>query len=285
MPLLRILSRIAIKFAKPCNYQWLSLRHKTTHFGYQDVSEEEKSEKVHRVFENVADNYDLMNDLMSGGVHRLWKDHFVDKVAPLPQGKLLDVAGGTGDIAFRYIQRLVYQQEQGHQAEPEFHPSKQVTVCDFSESMLAEGMKRAKKLGYSGINWVCGDAQNLPFPDDSYDCYTIAYGIRNVVDVQKAIDEAYRVLKPGGRFMCLEFSHVSNPVLRWLYDQYSFNVIPPVGHVVAGDWQSYQYLVESIRKFPDQKTFCSMIEDAGFRSVRYEDLTFGVTSIHSGYKL
>ncbi|XP_018017225.1 ubiquinone/menaquinone biosynthesis C-methyltransferase UbiE isoform X1 [Hyalella azteca] len=258
-------------------------RHKTTHFGYQDVSEEEKSEKVREVFASVAAKYDLMNDLMSGGVHRLWKDYFVKQVAPVPQAKLLDVAGGTGDISFRYIQRLLYQQPQ--HKESESHPSKQVTICDFSESMLAEGRKRAKKLGYTGISWVCGDAQQLPFPEHCFDCYTIAYGIRNVVHVQKALNEAYRVLKPGGRFMCLEFSQVPNPVLRWFYDQYSFNVIPPVGHVVTGDWHSYQYLVESIRKFPDQKTFALMIEDAGFRRVRYEDLTFGITAIHSGYKL
>lgn len=256
----------------------------STHFGFKQVTQEEKVEKVHEVFENVASKYDIMNDLMSGGVHRLWKDYFIEKVAPVPHAKLLDVAGGTGDITFRYIQRLLYDQKNASTSDSK-HPAEQVTVFDLSESMLAEGQKRAIKHGYNGIEWVCGNAQELPFSDSHFDCYTIAFGIRNVANIPQALSEAYRVLKPGGRFMCLEFSHVQNPALKWVYDQYSFNIIPPIGHVVAGDWDSYQYLVESIRKFPTQEEFSAMIEDAGFRSVRFENLTFGVTAIHTGFKL
>lgn len=265
----------------------VQLKYKSTHFGFKDVTEEEKAKKVHEVFENVANKYDIMNDLMSAGIHRLWKDHFVDKIALVPQAKLLDVAGGTGDISFRYIKRLLHQQKENAKkgATESTHPSEQVTVCDISNNMLTVGQRRAEQLGYKGINWVCGDAMNLPFPDSTFDCYTIAYGIRNVVDIPKALEEAYRVLQPGGCFLCLEFSNVENDILRWLYDKYSFNVIPPLGHVIAGDYSSYQYLVESIRRFPDQRSFTSMIEESGFRAVRYENMTFGVTTIHSGYKL
>lgn len=284
---------------------------KETHFGFEHVSEEEKAQKVHKVFENVADKYDLMNDLMSGFVHRAWKDHFVSRLQPRPNTRLLDVAGGTGDIVFRYIQHLRYASlgaRVGAAASPQHTTTTttdsstsdssssdsdsdnsqrlyEISVCDISESMLGVGRQRAEALGHRGIDWVCGDAQKLPFEEGEFDCYTIAFGIRNVVDVQKALDEAYRVLKPGGRFMCLEFSHVKNPLVRWAYDQYSLNVIPPMGQVVAGDWASYQYLVESIRKFPDQETFKEMIEEAGFRNVTYENLTLGVAAIHSGFKI
>nr|XP_053648262.1 ubiquinone/menaquinone biosynthesis C-methyltransferase UbiE-like [Cherax quadricarinatus] len=245
---------------------------KQTHFGFEDVSEHQKAEKVHGVFENVASNYDLMNDLMSGGIHRLWKDYFISCIHPQPNTKLLDVAGGTGfpNCLCKAAEIMCIFQ---------------VTICDISQSMLDVGQKRAKELGYKGIQWVCGDAQRLPFSDDEFDCYTIAFGIRNVVDVEKALVEAYRVLKPGGRFMCLEFSHVANPAVRWVYDQYSFNIIPPMGQVVAGDWNSYKYLVESIRKFPDQESFKEMIEDVGFRHTSYQNLTFGVSAIHSGFKI
>ncbi|XP_050729114.1 2-methoxy-6-polyprenyl-1,4-benzoquinol methylase, mitochondrial-like [Eriocheir sinensis] len=279
---------------------------KETHFGFENVSEEEKAQKVHKVFENVASKYDLMNDLMSGGIHRAWKDCFVSRLHPRPNTKLLDVAGGTGDIVFRYVQHLRHARGKrgtgAAAASPQdttttttdtttssdsdnSRPLYEISVCDISENMLSVGRHRAEALGYRGIDWVCGDAQNLPFEDDEFDCYTIAFGIRNVVDVQKALDEAYRVLKPGGRFMCLEFSYVSNPAVRWVYDQYSFNVIPAMGQVVAGDWASYQYLVQSIRKFPDQDTFKEMIEDSGFRNVTYENMTFGVAAIHSGFKI
>lgn len=272
---------------------------KETHFGYENVSQDKKAEKVHGVFEAVASNYDLMNDLMSTGVHRVWKDCFVSRLQPRQHTRLLDVAGGTGDITFRYIQHVLH--DSGKEKDlrdvtgdiPLTHnedaveepPLYEVTVCDISQGMLDVGKNRSEKLGYTGITWVCGDAQKLPFGDDHFDCYTIAFGIRNVVDVDKALSEAYRVLKPGGRFMCLEFSRVTNPFISWAYDTYSFNVIPALGQVVAGDWKSYQYLVESIRKFPDQETFKEMIEDVGFRQVTYENLTFGVTAIHSGFKI
>ncbi|ROT66692.1 putative 2-methoxy-6-polyprenyl-1,4-benzoquinol methylase, mitochondrial [Penaeus vannamei] len=202
----------------------------------------------------------------------------------------------TGDIAFRFIKHIE-QANRGRTVVPsevsESDPGEkdslrlpyEVVVCDISQGMLDVGQKRAAALGYSGLSWICGDAQKLPFPDDHFDCYTIAFGIRNVVDLEKALNEAYRVLKPGGRFVCLEFSEVTNPAVRWMYDRYSFGVIPVMGQVVAGDWKSYQYLVESIRKFPDQETFKEMIEDAGFRRVTYENLTFGVTAIHSGFKI
>jgi len=235
---------------------------------------------VRGVFEAVASKYDLMNDLMSGGIHRVWKDRFVDVLGPVPGARMLDVAGGTGDIAFRCIKRLTM----GRPSDSP-HPSNQMTILDLSSNMLAEGQKRADTLGYPGISWVCGNAMDLPFAGDSFDSYTIAFGIRNVVDIPKALSEAHRVLKPGGRFLCLEFSHLTNPALQKVYDQYSFNIIPPLGHVVAGDWDSYQYLVESIRKFPNQEEFSEMIENAGFRRVRHENLTFGVTAIHTGCKL
>lgn len=276
---------------------------KETHFGYESVSEEQKAQKVHGVFENVASNYDLMNDLMSGGIHRVWKDYFVSRIQPRPDIRLLDVAGGTGDIAFRIIQHILLtdggeksvtsstkrsnadgRSELGQEANDCPLPY-EITVCDISQSMLDVGQNRAEELGYKGISWICGDAQKLPFPDDEFDCYTIAFGIRNVVDIEKALDEAYRVLRPGGRIMCLEFSHVKNPLVKWVYDQYSFNIIPAMGQVVAGDWKSYQYLVESIRRFPDQESFKEMIEYAGFRCATYENLNLGIAAIHSGFKI
>ncbi|CAL4068277.1 unnamed protein product [Meganyctiphanes norvegica] len=276
---------------------------KETHFGYENVSESKKADKVHGVFQNVAEKYDVMNDLMSGGIHRVWKDHFISTLCPRPNTKLLDVAGGTGDIAFRFIDHVMAK------AGPSYELSKvspltlegatdtldetiedsvipyEVVICDISQGMLDVGQKRADEKGLGGITWVCGDAQKLPFEDDIFDCYTIAFGIRNVIDVQAALEEAYRVLKPGGRFLCLEFSQVTNPAIKWVYDQYSFQIIPAMGQVVAGDWKSYQYLVESIRKFPSQEDFKEMIEEAGFRRVTFENLTFGVTAIHSGFKI
>jgi len=257
-----------------------------THFGTQTVTEEQKVDKVLGVFHSVAGNYDLMNDLMSGGVHRLWKDHFVSTLAPHRAMKLLDVAGGTGDIAFRVLHRL----DQVHQANKEESEDTfgHITCCDINQSMLDVGQDRARGLGerLSGhLTWKQGDAQNLPFEDDSFHAYTIAFGIRNVVDIPRALREAHRVLKPGGRFLCLEFSHVENPALSSIYDTYSYQVIPPMGKVMAGDWDSYQYLVESIRNFPQQETFKDMIREAGFKAVGYENLTFGVVAVHSGFKL
>jgi len=256
----------------------------STHYGFETVSREEKARRVHHVFEGVASKYDLMNDLMSAGLHRLWKDSFVAGLAPFrPGARVLDVAGGTGDIAFRIANRMRRLQSDDPQCQS------QVTVCDINEAMLEVGQRRCETLldvhGRSLLSWLTADAQNLPLPDDEFDLYTIAFGIRNVVDVQRALDEAYRVLKPGGRFACLEFSHVTNPGLRWVYDKYSFEVIPPLGEVVAGDYASYKYLVESIRQFPRQQEFKSMIEQAGFRFTSYRNLTFGVVAIHTGFKM
>jgi demethylmenaquinone methyltransferase/2-methoxy-6-polyprenyl-1,4-benzoquinol methylase len=243
----------------------------TTHFGYQTVPEAEKAGMVHGVFTRVASKYDVMNDLMSGGVHRLWKDAMMDWLAPRPGQKLLDVAGGTGDVAFRFLGRA---------------PGATATVLDMTEQMLVEGRKRAEaEKMVERLDWVVGDAMALPFQDNSFDVYTISFGIRNVVRIQDALTEAYRVLRPGGRLMVLEFSRIPNDLLQKAYDLYSFNVIPVMGQIVAGDRDSYQYLVESIRKFPDQDTFAGMIRAAGFGQVSYRNLTMGVAALHSGWKL
>ncbi|KAK2711726.1 2-methoxy-6-polyprenyl-1,4-benzoquinol methylase, mitochondrial-like isoform X2 [Artemia franciscana] len=238
-----------------------------------------------------------MNDLMSGGIHRVWKDYFIRKMGPTSRTKLLDVAGGTGDISFRFLDYLKVQKsppqevycdsiDDNDDISWEDSSEPHVVVCDINDNMLKVGRRRAKLLGYlTNISWKQGDAENLPFAEDVFDAYSIAFGIRNVIHIEKALDEAYRVLRPGGRFLCIEFSHVPNPALKWVYDNYSFQVIPPLGQVVAGDWKSYQYLVESIRKFPNQEDFKYMIENAGFRCVTYENLTFGVTAIHSGFKI
>lgn len=257
---------------------------KETHFGYQTISESEKTQKVYEVFENVANKYDKMNDAMSFFVHRVWKDIFIQRLAPTQGTQLLDVAGGTGDIAFRYIKYL--RNLPPNKVEPLSSVST-ATVCDINRAMLNVGKERAKKLDFadSEITWLEADAESLPIESNSFTAYTIAFGIRNCTHVDKVLDEAYRVLKPGGRFMCLEFSHVNNEMLRWIYDQYSLQMIPVMGQVIAGDWKSYQYLVESIRKFPNQESFKEMIQAAGFSCVSYENLTFGVVSIHSGFKL
>ena len=244
---------------------------KTTHFGFQDVPEADKAGMVHGVFSRVASKYDVMNDLMSGGVHRLWKEAMMDWLAPRSGQRLLDVAGGTGDVAFRFLKRA---------------PGASAVVCDLTEPMLIEGRKRAEaeKLA-ANLDWVVGDAMALPFPDASFDVYTISFGIRNVTRIPDALAEAYRVLRPGGRLMVLEFSQIPNELLQKAYDRYSFNVIPVMGQVVAGDRESYQYLVESIRKFPDQDAFAAMIRRAGFDLVRYRNLTLGVAALHSGWKI
>ena len=244
----------------------------TTHFGFQDVPEGEKAGLVRGVFSSVASRYDVMNDLMSGGVHRVWKDALVDWLAPRPGLRHLDVAGGTGDVAFRVLDRV--------------KGDGRVTVCDLTADMLAEGRARAgKRQDAEALTWVCGDAMQLPFPDRSFDSYTIAFGIRNVTRPQDALREAYRVLKPGGRFLCLEFSRVVDPGLEKLYDLYSFNVIPRMGKAVTGDADSYRYLVESIRKFPHQERFREMIAEAGFSRAAYRNLTLGVAALHSGWRL
>ena len=243
-----------------------------THFGFQTVPEHEKAGRVHGVFASVAAKYDVMNDAMSLGIHRLWKDAALDWLAPWPGMRLLDVAGGTGDIAFRFLRRL---RGQGH-----------VSVLDLTESMLVEGRERAEATAYpDAIDWVAGDAMALPFAGAHFDAYTISFGIRNVTRIGDALGEAYRVLKPGGRLMVLEFSRVPNEGLRRLYDLYSFNVIPPLGQAIAGDRDSYQYLVEFIRRFPDQESFAGMIRAAGFDLVKYRNLSMGVAALHSAWKI
>jgi len=243
-----------------------------THFGFSEVDEHAKAGMVHNVFSSVASKYDIMNDAMSFGIHRLWKEAMMDWLAPKPGQHLLDVAGGTGDIAFRFNQRA--------------ENKARATVLDMTESMLIEGQKRPEAAEMNErLQWVVGDAMALPFPDNSFDVYTISFGIRNVTRVSDAISEAYRVVKPGGRFMVLEFSAIPNPAMQWAYDRYSFNVIPTMGQIIANDRDSYQYLVESIRKFPDQDTFLQMVKDAGFENAKYRNLTMGIACLHSGWKI
>ncbi|KFI28833.1 bifunctional demethylmenaquinone methyltransferase/2-methoxy-6-polyprenyl-1,4-benzoquinol methylase UbiE [Paenirhodobacter enshiensis] len=246
-------------------------QHRTTHFGFQTVDEDQKAGMVHGVFSRVASKYDIMNDLMSVGIHRLWKDAMMDWLSPRPEQRLLDVAGGTGDVAFRFLERA---------------PGATAVVCDLTEPMLKEGEKRAEAANLADrLTWQVEDAMDLSFPDNSFDVYTISFGIRNVTRIPDALREAYRVLKPGGRLMVLEFNRIPNDMLQWLYDKYSFNVIPLMGQIVANDRDSYQYLVESIRKFPDQENFANMIREAGFAQVRYRNLSMGIAALHSGWKI
>ena len=244
-----------------------------TSFGFASVAEGAKQGLVNAVFARVARNYDLMNDLMSGGLHRLWKSEFVNLLAPPKSAvpyALLDVAGGTGDIARKVLDAA--------------GSGTAAVICDISAEMMQVGRARAEGLG-DRLAFVQGNAESLPFAAWSFDAYTIAFGIRNVTHIEPALAEAYRVLKPGGRFLCLEFSSVEVPLLDTLYDVYSFNAIPVLGGLVAGDSASYQYLVESIRRFPDQKSFMRLIENAGFERVRYRNLTGGIAAIHSAWRL
>jgi demethylmenaquinone methyltransferase / 2-methoxy-6-polyprenyl-1,4-benzoquinol methylase len=243
----------------------------TTHFGFQTVPEAEKAGMVHGVFSRVANKYDVMNDAMSLGIHRIWKDAMMDWLAPRPGQRLLDVAGGTGDVAFRFLRRA---------------PGANAVVVDMTEAMLIEGRKRAEADSLAErLDWVVGDAMALPFPDNTFDTYTISFGIRNVTRIPDALREAYRVLRPGGRLMVLEFSQIPNSLMQKAYDIYSFNAIPLMGQIIAGDRDSYQYLVESIRKFPEQEAFATMIRQAGFGQVKYRNLTMGIAALHSGWKI
>ncbi len=245
---------------------------KETHFGFRSVAEADKASLVRGVFDSVAPQYDLMNDLMSGGIHRLWKDGMIDWLAPRPGMHLLDVAGGTGDIARRFLDRL--------------DGGGRVTVCDINAAMISVGRDACIDRGMlHPIEWVCGNAEALPLPDKSVDAYTIAFGIRNVTHIDRALSEARRVLKTGGRFLCLEFSHFVLPGLAGLYDTFSFKVLPWIGATVADDREAYQYLVESIRRFPDQDTFAAMIRDAGFGRASYRNLSGGIAALHSAWRI
>jgi demethylmenaquinone methyltransferase/2-methoxy-6-polyprenyl-1,4-benzoquinol methylase len=247
-----------------------------THFGFKQVDENQKSSLVKEVFSSVASKYDIMNDFMSAGMHRLWKDKMVKEIkfASGQSYKTIDVAGGTGDVAFRILKKA---QEKNAQIE--------IEVADINAEMLSVGKERAvDKNLFAHLNFNCCDGEKLPYQDNSFDYYTIAFGIRNFTNIQNGLNEAFRVLKEGGKFICLEFSQVNNLPLAKLYDLYSFHAIPKIGKLVAGDEDSYQYLVESIRKFPNQENFKKMIEKAGFKNVSYTSLNFGVVAIHIGWK-
>ena len=247
-----------------------------TSFGFARVSENARQGLVNEVFSKVASRYDLMNDLMSGGLHRLWKADLVTALSPPKSGApfaLIDVAGGTGDVATRFLDAA--------------GTGCTATICDISKEMMDEGKARAEgpTIGPERLAFVRGNAEDLPFESGRFDAYTISFGIRNITHIDAALAEAYRVLKPGSRFLCLEFSNVEMPLLDRLYDAYSFNAIPALGRLVAGDADSYRYLVESIRRFPDQERFAQMIKDAVFERVRFRNLTGGFAAIHSGWRI
>ncbi len=246
-----------------------------TNFGFRVVNIDEKQKLVNQVFASVARRYDLMNDLMSGGMHRLWKDELINWLAPPRSAlsfKLLDVAGGTGDIAIKFLKCT----SEGCDA----------VICDISEEMLQVGREKINEVNFADRSvFIGGNAECLPFPDCSFDAYTIAFGIRNVTHLEETLGEAFRVLRPGGRFLCLEFSDVQVPMLDKIYELYSFRAIPVLGAVAARDSDSYRYLVESIRKFPDQETFVELIENAGFSQTKYRNLSGGIAAIHSGWRV
>jgi 2-methoxy-6-polyprenyl-1,4-benzoquinol methylase len=279
---------------------------KSTHFGFRSVPEDEKEHMVGHVFSSVASRYDIMNDVMSCGVHRVWKDMFVGMIGVKEMGKedlqVLDVAGGTGDISFRIAHQIaaLRRSKAGSSWRSDDEEAEGlagvggpcITVSDINKDMLENGRIRAQQLEAAGnpdtwprMEWVTADAEQLPFDDCSFDVYTIAFGIRNVTRMENALREAKRVLRPGGRFLCLEFSRVRNPLLRMMYERYSFDVIPRMGQLVADDRASYQYLVESIQQFPEQEVFAQRIRDAGLRCVSHTNLTNGVVAVHSAIKL
>lgn len=240
----------------------------TVSFGYEEVAPEEKTRRVGAVFSSVASKYDIMNDAMSGGMHRLWKDRFVRRVQPREGEAILDMAGGTGDIAFRMAAR-----------------GAEVTVADINQDMLDVGIERAMDRGITGLSWSCQNAEELTYPSRIFDAYTIAFGIRNVTHIDRALREAHRVLKFGGRFFCLEFSTVEWPGFKDVYDAYSDHLVPRLGEAIAGDADSYRYLVESIRRFPPMPRFEQMIRDAGFGKTKVEPILGGLVAIHSGWKI
>jgi demethylmenaquinone methyltransferase/2-methoxy-6-polyprenyl-1,4-benzoquinol methylase len=248
-----------------------------TDFGFRSVPEAEKAPLVRALFESVAPRYDLMNDLMSAGIHRWWKSEMVASLKPRPGQRLLDVAGGTGDIVLRAWPRLLGGQGAA---------SASAIVCDASPAMLDIGRARALDQGIlTGIEWVCADAERLPVADRSADLYTVGFGLRNVTRLNQALAEARRVLKPGGRFLCLEFTPEITPLLQPLYDLYSFQIVPLLGLVVAGDRDAYSYLVESIRRFPPQSELAAMIAQAGLEQVKFRNLTGGIAALHSAWRL
>jgi demethylmenaquinone methyltransferase/2-methoxy-6-polyprenyl-1,4-benzoquinol methylase len=258
-------------------------------FGNRRVNADEKYKLVQTVFENVAPKYDLMNDLMSGGMHRLWKDRLVRMIRPRAGLSYLDVAGGTGDIAFRIREKMLGKLETWNVKNfnyPKLQRSNiPITICDINPAMLDVGKDRAIDRGWiDGFEWITGNAESLPFPDQSFDVYTIAFGLRNVPHIDTALNEAARVLKPGGRFYCLEFSQVTNPILKGAYDLYSSAVIPKMGAMIAGDSESYQYLIESIRKFPNAPMLARRMANAGFSNAKYVTLSAGIVAIHSGIR-
>ena len=246
-------------------------KNKTYPFGFADVSREEKDDLVKRVFSGVAGRYDLMNDLMSWGVHRLWKNFMVSQITPHKAMSVLDMAGGTGDIAFRIAEKF---------------PQASITLCDINPEMLEVGKKRASHLKYrKQISWVTGSASNLPFKDNAYEVYTISFGLRNVTDIPAALNEAYRVLKPGGQFLCLEFSQVKLPLLREMYATYSFEVIPQIGKIIAKNKEAYKYLVESIARFPNQQKLENLLKEAHFKHITHINLAGGIAALHMGWKI
>ncbi|MEO1407165.1 MAG: bifunctional demethylmenaquinone methyltransferase/2-methoxy-6-polyprenyl-1,4-benzoquinol methylase UbiE [Pseudomonadota bacterium] len=247
-------------------------------FGFEDVTAEQKVERVKGVFRSVASRYDLMNDLMSAGVHRLWKADTMARLNPQPGEHLIDVAGGTGDLAKAFLQRADKVAKRKGTSDPA-----SATICDINDAMLAAGRRRKDMAEFSDrLQWVCGDAEALPFPDASADALTIAFGIRNVAGRMNALKEFRRVLKPGGRLAILEFSHMTAPLFQRAYDAYSFSVIPPMGGVITGDRDSYQYLIESIRRFPKQDAFTAEIDEAGFSHVAVTNFSGGIAALHTG---
>jgi demethylmenaquinone methyltransferase/2-methoxy-6-polyprenyl-1,4-benzoquinol methylase len=244
-------------------------------FGFSDIPRAEKAERVRAVFDSVASRYDLMNDLMSGGLHRIWKDILADRANPQPGETVLDLAGGTGDVARRLAKRA--NAARGRRG----GDTARIFVVDVNGEMLNAGRAR----GEDDLEWVCGDAESLPFPTAYADLVTVAFGIRNVTNIDAALREARRVLKPGGRFACLEFSTLAVGALAPVYDAFSFHVIPAIGRLVANDSDSYRYLVESIRRFPDQEGFAAMIAKAGFKRVSYQNLSAGIAALHTGWAI